>query len=262
LTRVGLVTTLAAVSVPLTESRAIAPRIALIALALALAPSAGCAGPPVPAPIKGEPVCPDYEIGATKTKMQGSLRYPVMLTILDGSTVMNTTMILGRRTEKDPPVRTLLSDSDEEYTVQWAQCENERAPRPVAGGADTKEALRYECGKAEVYATVKLQTRKGDLSTHELAFAPPPKTECWMSDVPAPAAADAGAPDADTLATDAGTEPDAAPSDAGAEIADAAASDAAAPSDAGAEPKDAGSDAGAKKKKKPATPPAAPPATP
>lgn len=216
---------------------------------------AGCSGPPVTTPISGEPVCPDYELGATRTKMQGGLRYPVMLTIRDGSTTILKSMILGRRSEQDQPTRILLTDSNDKYDIEWAQCENERAPRPVTGRSEQKEASRFECGSAAVYANGMLATKKGDLSTHALAFAAPPKPECWMSDVAPPVAeSDAGAPagadagdmaDAGEAAADAG---DAA--DAGADAGEGA--DAGSSGDAGsveAATADAGSvDAGAKKK--------------
>jgi hypothetical protein len=238
-------------------------RLALAAAASIFLAASGCAGPPVPSDIAGEPVCSDYEVGAVRTQMQGSLRFPVMLSILDGSTVVMKTMILGRRSEKDPVKRILLIDSDEEYEVKWSQCENERAPRPVSGGADVKEALKYECGNDAVYATGQLVTKKGDISTHGLTFVPPPKAECWMSDVPQAALADAGAP-ADASAPDAGDMDaggdggpegsgassdagtgDAGTGDAGADKADAGSDKA----DAGTDKADAGGDGGAKKKK-------------
>jgi hypothetical protein len=205
--------------------------------------------------VTGEPVCSDYEVGAVRTKMQGSLRFPVMLTVLDGSTTVMRTMILGRRSEKEPVRRILLADSDEEYTVQWSQCENERAPRPVTGGADVKEALKYECGKDEVYKTDKLVTKKGDMSTHTLDFVPPPKAECWMSDIPAGSAADAGAdggadasPDPSAMAPDAGADMDAGGNAGGGDGGEATSSDAGS-GDAGTGAADAGGDGGAKKKK-------------
>ena len=252
-------------------------RIALSAAASFALAASSCAGPPVPSEIAGEPVCSDYEVGAVRTKMQGSLRFPVMLTVLDGSTVVLKSMILGRRNEKDPVRRILIADSDEEYTVQWAQCENERAPRPVAGGAEVKEALKYECGKEEVYATGQLITKKGDIATHALTFVAPPKLDCGMSDVPVAALADAGAPDASdqdaapATDTDAGADTDAG-TDAGtgadAGTGTGAGTDAgtgdAGSGDAGSDKADAGGDGGAKKKKKPAAPAAtaAPPAPP
>jgi hypothetical protein len=236
---------------PLLERSAL---LALSAAASILLAASGCAGPPVPSDIAGEPVCSDYEVGAVRTKMQGSLRFPVMITIMDGSTLVMKTMVLGRRSEKDPVKRILLIDSDEEYTVNWSQCENERAPRPVTGGADVKEALKYECGNDAVYSTGQLVTKKGDLSTHALTFVPPPKSECWVSDVPE--AADAGAP-ADASAPDAGDNDAGGDMDGGMDGgpegsgASSGTGDAGI-GDAGTDKADAGGDGGAKKKKKPA----------
>src|SRR6187549_2837406 len=78
---------------------------ALAALPLAFA---ACAGPPITSPIDGEPVCPDFETGAAHTKMVGSLRHPVHLTIKSGSTVVFKTTVSGLRTDKDVATRVLL----------------------------------------------------------------------------------------------------------------------------------------------------------
>lgn len=209
-----------------------------------------CSGPPVTTSLLGEPVCPDYELGATRTKMQGGLRFPVMLTITEGSTPVLKTMILGRRSDQDQTTRILLTDSSDKYTVEFAQCENERAPRPVTGRSETKEAARYECGSTSVYSTITLETKKGDLSTHALAFAAPPKPECWMTDIPAAAKADAGDAGVDAGDADAGQ-------DAGETAADAG--DADAGQDAGSNPdagsaKDTGKSEDGKKKKGAAKP--------
>jgi hypothetical protein len=220
-----------------------------VSLALGAA-SAGCAGPPMTSAIEGEPVCADYEVGVTRTKMQGSLRFPVMLTIKDGDTPVMKTMVLGRRSEADPHTRVVLSDSNEEYTVEWAQCENERASKPAVGGSDSKDASRYECGNAAVYSSEKLVTKKGDAASHALKFAAPARPECWMSDAPAASPVDAGAPEAGPT-EDAGGQ--AAGDDAGAPSDDAGAdagADAAAPVEAAADAgTDAGADAGDKAKK-------------
>lgn len=214
-----------------------------------------CSGPPVTTSLSGEPVCPDYELGATRTKMQGGLRFPVMLTITEGSTPVLKTMILGRRSDQDQMTRILLTDSNDKYTVEFAQCENERAPRPVTGRSETKEAARYECGSASAYSTITLETKKGDLSTHALAFAAPPKPECWMTDVPAAAKADAADAGADAGGADAGQDAGEASADAGdADAGQAAdAGDADAGQDAGSNPdagsaKDAGKGEDGKKK--------------
>lgn len=241
LTRRTRVTTLRRVPTALHRSTDLTSRSLLILTALFLgAAASACAGPPVPSPIDGEPVCPDFEVGATHTKHQGSLRYPVKLAIRSGSTPVMTKVMLALRTPQDPPTRILLSDSNDEYTVEWSQCENERATRPVVGGArDRKdETAHYECGTATVYSSEKLVTKKGDLGTHALHFVAPPRPECWTSDVPAapppsPAAdTDAGAPV--EAAADAGAASDAgAATDAGAVTDAGSAADAGAKADAG-----------------------------
>lgn len=221
------------------------PRIAIaIAAPIALvtgAAIAACAGPPMTSAIEGEPVCADYEIGAAHTKMTGGLRYPVQLVIKSGSNTVFKTTITGKRTEKDAAARFLLADDNETYTVEWSQCENERASRPAeSAGRDQKGAAKYECGTAAPYKTEQLVTKKGDPGSHTLHFPAPPNTACWQS-VAASPAADAGAPDAGgaddagAAATDAGAEGDAGAGDAG-------------DTDAGdAGTTDAGSDAGAAK---------------
>lgn len=212
-----------------------------------------CAGPPAPEPITGEPICPDYEVGATK--MQGSLRFPVSLVIKEEETLLSRSTLVGLRDAKATKSHALLRDEDAEVTLEWAQCENQRAARAVAAGRDAKDATAFECGKATVYKTEKLTMRKGDPASRTIRFAEPPDATCWTGDAPpAPAAADAGAPsiaDAGTAETDAGTDT----SDAGTQGADAAAP----PADAGgADPGAAGADAG-KTKKKAAAPPPPPP---
>jgi hypothetical protein len=217
---------------------AAAPLRALaLVLPLAFASFAACAGPAITTPIEGEPLCPDFQVGAAHTKMNGGLRFPVHLIIKNGSNVVFKTTLLGRRSDKDVAARVILADDNESYTVTWAQCENERAPKPVEGtGRDAKgTTARYECGTDALYKTEPLVTKKGDPKSHALAFAPPPNAACWESPPPAVESPDAGAPDA---AADA--EP--ASPDAGADAILDAGSDAAADGgDAGA-----ASDAGAK----------------
>ena len=210
-----------------------------------------CAGPPITAPIDGDPVCTDFEAGAAHTKMYGSLRFPVQLAIKKGDTPVFKTTILGRRTEKELPPRVLLADDDEKFTVEWGQCENERAPKPIdVTGHEAKGAAKYECGKSEIYKTEELVTKKGDPKSHAITFPAPPKAACWESPPPPPEAADAGAPDAAADAAPAsGDAADAgdAGTDAAAEASDAGpATDAGTDSDGGKS--DAGSsDAGAAK---------------
>lgn len=192
------------------------PLFALAALALI----PGCAGPPIPAPIEDEVVCPDFESG--HASMEGGLKFPVRLRVMDGKRPVFRIVLTGRRHAGDPAPRSYIADDNEKYTVEWAQCANERAPRVALPAGHTKKAHEappipdstdYECGEATVYKTVPLVTKKGDRASHNLAFAPPPNATCWTS--PSAAAkrdgevADAGAPDAGDGALDAGA-PDAA----------------------------------------------------
>src|SRR6185369_5414920 len=101
--------------------RRLLPCLPLVALA------AGCAGPPIPAPIEGEPVCADVQIGAAHTKLVGGLRFPVELKIRDGKTLVYRTIVAGLRTPDDRRTHTFIPDDNQEYTVEWAQCANERA---------------------------------------------------------------------------------------------------------------------------------------
>jgi hypothetical protein len=224
-------------------------RLAVLPALTALALASGCAGPPIPAPIEGIPVCTDFESGGTK--MAGGLRYPVRLRVLEGKTVLFKTVITGRRSADEPPPYSFIADDNLKLTVEWAQCSNEHAPRVATPHKKTKskerprddEGTSYECGEANVYkADGVLQTRKGDASSHVITFVPPPNAACWAGQAPAPAAtADAGAPDAAVPSEDAGV------SDAGAAATDAGAT---AAGDAGAAATDAGAapaDAGAKK---------------
>ncbi|WP_437759991.1 hypothetical protein [Sorangium sp. So ce1389] len=222
------------------------------ALALLLLSSAACGGPLTPSPIEGEPVCPDFEIGATRASMRGSLRFPVTLTVLDGKNPITRTTLTGRRSKDDPASRVLLADEDAEYELEWAQCENQRAPRARTLTRDTKDTAEYACGSATVYKTDKLVTRKGDAASRTVHFVAPPKAECWESELPAaepapalPAVPDVPQPDAsaaDPAAADAGAaDAGAAPVDAGVSVAPV---DAGAPRDAGASaPRDAGASA-------------------
>ncbi|MGK3982975.1 hypothetical protein WME99_08040 [Sorangium sp. So ce136] len=216
------------------------------ALALLLLSSAACGGPLTPSPIEGEPVCPDFEIGATHAPMRGSLRFPVTLTVRNGKNPITRTTLTGRRSSDDPASRVLLADEDAEYELEWAQCENQRAPRARTLTRDTKDTAEYACGSAAVYKTDKLVTRKGDAASRTVHFAAPPKAECWESELPAaepppalPAVPDLPQPDAAAAEPAAAT--DAGAADAGAAGASAPPVGAGAPRDAGAgAPRDAG----------------------
>jgi hypothetical protein len=215
-----------------------------LALIVALCTPA-CAGPPAPQPIEGEPICADFEVG--RTKMQGSLRFPVTLVIKEEDTLLSRTTLMGLRDAKTTKSHALLRDEDSEVTLEWAQCENQRAPRAVNAGRDPKDATAFECGQTKVYKTEKLTIRKGDPASRVVRFAEPPNVTCWNAErASAPTApenvgrpeedAGAGTPDASASDADAGTDP----ADAGAPSA----------ADAATTPPDAG----APKKKKPNLP--------
>jgi hypothetical protein len=184
----------------------------IVALALAL----GCAGPRIPAPIEGLPVCPDFTLG--HTKMEGGLQFPVRLRVLDGKTLLFKTVIPGLRHPDDPRPQSYVADDNASYRVEWAQCSNARAPRAasdLAPGAKAHDRARegegssYECGEATVYkGDGVLTTRKGDKASHVITFVPPPNPACWIDEATPPPVTeiDAGGPmlDAGTVGTDAG----------------------------------------------------------
>lgn len=196
------------------------------ALPLALT---ACAGPPITSPIDDEPVCPDFEVGSSHTKMFGSLRFPVQLSIKNGSTVAFKTTLHGLRTKADLASRVLLADDNETFTLEWAQCENERAPKPVEGSSrEPKGIAKYECGNATVYKTEQLVTKKGDPASHKIVFATPPNAACWQGTAPPPPPPDAGAPDAAPSDADSG-----APADADGGVSDGGTGDDGGATDAG-----------------------------
>lgn len=204
-------------------------RIAQVALIAAAALATGCAGPPIPAPIEGELVCPDIEIGAARAKMIGGLTHPIRLRILDGKNVMMKMILSGKRLPGDPSAHTLLPDDNAEYELEWSQCANERAPRPISSatktrGAAGKDTTAFDCGEATVYKTDKLVTKKHDAASHVFAVPPPPKTDCWAGEAPpalptpvvpppptAPAPTETAAPSAAPSASAALPLPSAAP---------------------------------------------------
>lgn len=188
------------------------PRLRRLFALLPLAFALGCAGPPIPAPIEGLPVCPDFTTGGAK--MEGGLRYPVRMRVLEGKTVLFKTVLSGLRHPDDPRPKTFIADDNAHLQVEWAQCANPRAPRPVSEAAHTAKPHDrahegeggYECGEATVYKSDVLETKKGDRASHVITFVPPPNAACWAGEVaPAAPVIDAGAPAADAAeAADAG----------------------------------------------------------
>jgi hypothetical protein len=170
-----------------------------------------CAGPDLPVSVSGEPACPPYE--SAGEKMRGGLKHPVRLRVLAGDRAIASHTLLGRVSEQAAPLRFLLPDDDAEYTLEWSQCPNERAPAPAS--ADTKErpgksaTTKYECGEGVVYAKVPHATKKGDASTRTLPMTPPPDAACWSA--PAAPASAAPEPSAAAPASAAAPEPSAPP---------------------------------------------------
>ncbi len=168
----------------------------LAGVGLAAVVGAGCSGPPFFAPIEGEPTCADFEIGPARTKMAGGLRNPVEVRFKAGKDIVHKTLIRGSTSDHKP--QSYLPDDTREYTVEWVQCSNERAPRAVSPASKApkskdkardfeKDTIGYECGDGTVYKTDKLATRKGDPASHKITFVAPPKPACWESDAAPPA---------------------------------------------------------------------------
>ncbi|MBL8740029.1 MAG: hypothetical protein JNK04_03010, partial [Myxococcales bacterium] len=112
-------------------------------------------------------------------QMRGGLKQPVRLRVLSGSEVIATVMVYGKSGANAPPTRFLLPDATQEYTVEWTQCPNERAPS--SHDPNDKKATQgagYVCEDAQPYATGKHSTKSGDASTHEIPLAAPPVTDC------------------------------------------------------------------------------------
>jgi hypothetical protein len=149
--------------------------------------------------------------------MEGGLRHPVRLRILDGSTVIFRAMLLGKTSATDPGVRTFIVDASDTYTVEWAECANLRAPRTLAAATREKkgressaareEGTAYECGEAKVFKTEKLRTVRGNAASHVIHFQAPPGMACWASDAGEPADRDGGAPAADAGKAEAQAQP-------------------------------------------------------
>lgn len=167
----------------LSPCRTFACTVAIASLALV-----GCSGPNTPVLIKGEPVCADFDLGGSHTPMKGGLKQPIQVRTLEGSKVIATTLVYGRRTEATPEARFLVPDSSEEYTIEWAQCPNERATETI-GKDEGKSAAgaKYLCGETKPYTTTKLETKRGDHATFKVDFAPPADMPCWASEGPPPA---------------------------------------------------------------------------
>ncbi len=171
------------------------PRLCISALAAVLSLAGlGCTGSTVPWTFEAEPVCADFKVGASSDVSRGGLKKPIRATFKSGNDVVARVVIYGLRARNDAATPLLLPDSNAEYDVEWAECENERAPVVVSKNKpfDTK----YECGEAKVYSTVKVQTKSGE-PNRKLAVTMPPAAPCWeaaTATAPAPSASVAPPP--------------------------------------------------------------------
>jgi len=162
----------------------------LLAPLLFVCAAAACSGPPSPSSLKDEPFCSDFEMGPQHTKMRGSLKQPLVVKVKDGKRIVATISVNGLSQSAPYASLFLLPDANTDYTVEFHQCPNERAP--VEAGT-TKENQKgagltaYSCGEGEKkpYATAKLVTKKGDPTSRTVSVPEPPVTTCWGAE-PAP----------------------------------------------------------------------------
>ena len=94
--------------------------------------------------------------GGLRFFSQAELDRSVKVTVLDGSSVIWERVLLGRRSDDSPKAKAVVLDTDDTFTVQWAQCANVRAPRPVVTDTQRAGGSGYECGEAEVYLRQEL----------------------------------------------------------------------------------------------------------
>ncbi|MEQ9318198.1 MAG: hypothetical protein RIF41_03525 [Polyangiaceae bacterium] len=150
----------------------------------------GCASPSVTGDVQGEPICADFELGSTKTQMKGALRLPVKATILEDDEPRWERILLGKRSAADVDSKFVVPDTDEDYVVRWAQCENVFAPKRTDEGVDpnAKRGGGYSCGEATPYKDVELKIEGGNPASRVIQWQAPPVPECWASTELDPAA--------------------------------------------------------------------------
>lgn len=153
-----------------------------------------CAGPPSRSSVSNEPICPDFALGPRKTKMHGALKKPVTMRVKDGSSAVVITTLYGLNAPGATPTLFLLPDTNAEYTVEWSQCPNEKAPMEAAQwAAKAKESehsgapAAFQCADTKPFATTTVKTKRGDEASRIIPFPENlPEPECWTSDVPVP----------------------------------------------------------------------------
>lgn len=145
----------------------------------------GCTAQSVTGEINGEPVCVDFAVGKGGAKMKGSLKYPVQVGIIEGDEPRWERVLLGKRTAGDDNSKFVIPDSDETYTVRFAQCSNAFAPRPVDDNTRSTDVRgTYRCGEAKVYKEVPLEIREEDASSRVINWETPPEPACWTNAQP------------------------------------------------------------------------------
>ncbi len=155
------------------------PRDFVVATLLcALSAPAGCSSPSAPALVKDEIVCPGFEQGGQK--MKGGLKQPVRLRVMEDDEAIATVMLFGLADDKHP-TRFLLPDKEQEYTLEFAQCQNVRAPQPDDAKGAAKGGVQFVCNEPAVYSSVKHTTKKGDAASKEIPFPAPPIADCWQA---------------------------------------------------------------------------------
>ncbi len=117
--------------------------------------------------------------------MKGSLKYPVQVGIIEDDEPRWERVLLGRRTANDDKSKFVIPDTDETYTVRFAQCSNAFAPRPVDDTTRSTDVRgTYRCGEAKVYKEVPLEIREEDPSSRVIQWEAPPEPACWTNAQP------------------------------------------------------------------------------
>ena len=176
-------------------------------LLAALGLLAACSSQRVTAPVTGEPVCADFELGAARTPFKGALEFPVKVAIYEGDDVVTERLILGKRKASDKSSKLVVTEEDEQYDLVWSQCSNPFAPRRATKkrGRTTESTTSTQCGEAKEYKRIKLKVKEGDVKSRTIAYLAPPKPACLKDIVPAQTTASASASAAASAAPKADT---------------------------------------------------------
>jgi hypothetical protein len=89
----------------------------------------------------------------------------------------------------------VVEDDDEAYTVRWAQCVNQFAPKRVEEeGRSADQTSSFACGEASTYKEDKLEVRQGDASSRVIHWAAPTDPACWEGTAAPPATSPSAKP--------------------------------------------------------------------